>query len=101
MAEVIWTKKAFSQFEKEVKFVLEDRGISAAKIIKNKILQSSSLLEKNPEMGKKEPLLAHMKNEYRFIVVWSYKIIYRRDKQYIIVSRVFHTSRNPNKLKGI
>ncbi|MEQ8360549.1 MAG: type II toxin-antitoxin system RelE/ParE family toxin [Cytophagales bacterium] len=101
MAEVIWTKKAFGQFEKEVKFVLEDRGKAAAEIIKDKILHSTSLLEKNKSMGKKEPLLAHMKNEYRFIVDWSYKVIYRRDKQNIIISRVFHTSRNPKKLKGI
>ena len=52
-------------------------------------------------MGKVEPLLAHKKSEYRFIIVWSYKIIYRVTTGNVVISRVFHTSRNPNKLKGV
>ena len=101
MAEIIWTKKAFGQFEKEVKFVLNDRGLKAANVIRDKILKSTSLLEFNPDLGLNEPLLAHMKYDYRFIIVWSYKIIYRKTNEQVIISRVFHTSRNPKKLKGI
>jgi len=52
-------------------------------------------------MGRVEPLLAHKKTEYRFIVVWSYKIIYKVASDHVTISKVFHTSRNPNKLKGI
>ncbi len=101
MAQVIWTKKALSQLERAVKYIREEQGLSYAEIVVQKVFKSTSLLESSPEMGTIEPLLAHKKTQYRFLVVWSYKIIYRIAADKVIISRVFHTSRNPKKLKGI
>lgn len=101
MVEVIWTKKALKQLERAVKYIREEQGISYAKIVLEKVLNSTELLEKTPEIGTIEPLLLHKKSEYRFLVVWSYKIIYRRAKNKVVISRVFHTSRNPQNFKGI
>lgn len=101
MVEVIWTKKAFGQLERAIKYIREEQGISYAEIVLHKILQTTELLENSPKMGAVEPLLVHKKSEYRFLVVWSYKIIYRTTKNKAIISRVFHTSRSPKKLKGI
>ena len=101
MVKIIWTKKAFTQLERAIKYIKEEQGHSYAEIVLNKTLEKTRLLEKNPLIGQVEPLLKHKKSEYRYLVVWSYKIIYRVDKDKIIISRVFHTSRNPQKLKGI
>ena len=101
MVEIVWTKKAFGQLERAVKYIREEQGLSYAEIVLNKILQTAELLEHSPKMGTLEPLLAHKKSEYRFLVVWSYKIIYRTTKDKVVISRVFHTSRNPKRLKGI
>lgn len=101
MAEVIWTKKAFGQLERAIKYIVEEQGESYADIVLRKILEATDSLQYSPSMGTEEPLLAHKKFTYRFIVVWSYKIIYRTTKTQVIISRVFHTSRNPSKLKGI
>jgi len=101
MVEVIWTKKAFGQLERAIKYIREEQGLSYAEIVLNKILQTTELLENSPKMGTIEPLLVHKKSEYRFLVVWSYKIIYRTLKNKVVISRVFHTSRNPKRLKGI
>ena len=101
MVKIIWTKKAFTQLERAIKYIKEEQGHSYAEIVLNKTLEKTRLLEKNPLIGQVEPLLKHKKSEYRYLVVWSYKIIYRVDKEKIIISRVFHTSRNPQKLKGI
>lgn len=101
MAQVIWTKRALGQLERAIKYIREEQGLSYAEIVVNKIFKSTSLLESSPEMGTTEPLLAHKKSQYRFIVVWSYKIIYRVDKNKVVISRVFHTSRNPKKLRGV
>ncbi|MBU2884567.1 type II toxin-antitoxin system RelE/ParE family toxin [Gilvimarinus agarilyticus] len=65
------------------------------------MLSSTALLGRTPKMGKVEPLLAHKKTEYRFIIVWNYKIIYKLTPKHVTISRVFHTSRNPSNLKGI
>ena len=101
MVKVIWTKRAFGQLERNIKYIKQEQGISYAETVLNKILSSTSQLEGTPKMGRVEPLLEHKQTEYRFLIVWSYKIIYRVAKNQVVISRVFHTSRNPNKLKGV
>jgi toxin ParE1/3/4 len=101
MAEVIWAKRAVNQLERAVRYVAEERGNTYAKIVLERILNAAELLGQQPQLGFIEPLLVHRKYEYRSIVVWSYKIIYRCSSKHIIISRVFHTSRNPDKLKGV
>lgn len=101
MVKIVWTKKSFQQLERAIKYIRDEQGVSYAEIVLEKILASTRNLENNPRLGKIEPLLEHKKFDYRFIVVWSYKIIYRITKDSVIISRIFHTSRNPKKLKGI
>ena len=101
MVKVIWTKRAFSQLERAIKYIKEEQGVSYAHIVLTKTLEKTRLLEVTPKIGQSEPLLKHKKSEYRYIIVWSYKIIYRVEKDKVVISRVFHTSRNPKKLKGL
>lgn len=101
MVKVTWTKRAFGQLERAIKYIKDEQGIFYAETVLNKILSTTSLLEENPKIGKIEVLLAHKKSEYRVLVVWSYKIIYRVASDRVVISRVFHTSRNPKRLKGI
>lgn len=98
MAEVIWTKLAVGQLERAVKFIKVERGTSYAQIVLDKILESTRNLERFPQMGTVEPLLKHKKSEYRYLVVWSNKIIYRVGENKVVVSRVFHTSQSPTKI---
>lgn len=101
MVKIVWSKRAFGQLERAIKYIKEEQGLKYAEIVLDRILNSVKLLEQNPGMGTREPLLKHKKSEYRFLVAWSYKIIYRVEKDRAIISRVFHTSRNPKKLKGV
>jgi plasmid stabilization system protein ParE len=101
MVKVIWTKKAFGQLGRAIEYIRNEQGISPAETVLNKVLKSTKFLESSPKIGSIEPLLEHKKSEYRFLVVWSYKIIYRVAKDRVIISRVFHTSRDPRKLRGI
>jgi plasmid stabilization system protein ParE len=101
MVKVIWTKRASGQLERVIKYIKEEQGLSYAETVLNRILSSTKLLEGTPKMGTVEPLLEHKKSKYRFLIVWRYKIIYRVEKDEVVISRVFHTSRNPNKLKGV
>ena len=65
MAEVIWTKKAFGQFERAIKYIFKEQGFYYAEIVREKILQSTALLEHQTKLGTIEPLLVHKKFEYR------------------------------------
>jgi len=61
MAKVIWTKKAFGQLERAIKYIREEQGLTFAETVLNKILQTTELLENSPNIGTIEPLLAHKK----------------------------------------
>jgi len=101
MVEVNWSKRALGQFERAVKYIKEEQGISYASIVNNRILHEVGRLKSTPKLGYIEPLLRHKKSEYMTLVVWSYKVIYKRDKKGVLISRVFHTSRDPSKIKGV
>jgi plasmid stabilization system protein ParE len=101
MAQIIWTKRAGGQLESAIRFIYEEQGFHYANLVLQRIHSNVDLLTNNPEIGTVEPLLAHKKTEYRFLVVWSYKIIYRCANDKVVISRVFHTSRSPKNLKGV
>ncbi|MCG3165318.1 MAG: hypothetical protein POELPBGB_01080 [Bacteroidia bacterium] len=98
MAQVIWTKLATEQFERAVKYIQTEQGTFYATLVLNKIIEATRNLQQFPEIGPVEPLLQHKKSEYRYLVVWSYKIIYRLGKNKVVISRVFHTSQKPTKI---
>jgi plasmid stabilization system protein ParE len=81
MVKIIWTKRAFKQFERAIQYIREEQGLVYARIVYQKILESINLLEHQPQMGPREPVLLFKKSEYRFLVVWSYKIIYKVDSE--------------------
>ncbi len=101
MVEVIWSNRAASQLERVITFLAEEQSPSVARTVLERILDRTRSLTEHPEMGQKEPLLAHKISEYRYLIVWSYKVIYKKEKERVIISRIFHTSRDPGKLKGI
>jgi toxin ParE1/3/4 len=101
MVKIIWTNRAFSQLERAIRYIKEERGVSYASIVLDKIIKSTSLLSNHPQLGSREPLLKHKKSEYRFLVAFAYKIIYRVEEDKVVISRVFHSSQDPEKLKGV
>lgn len=101
MGKVVWTKTALDQLERVVKYISEERGNSYAKTVGTRIIERTEQLEDFPEIGQREPLLQNKKSEYRYLVAWSYKIIYRLSKDKITISRIFHTAQNPDRLKRI
>jgi len=72
----------------------------ARKIIKG-IVKKSILLESNPLLGVKEPLLDSRPFEYRFILETNYKIIYRFNDNIARIVSVFDCRQNPKKIDKI
>ena len=65
--------------------------------------RTTIILENNPKSGRKEDLLAERPQEFRFIIVKNYKIIYLVDFEFNIVnvSMVFDTRQNPVKIEKV
>ena len=82
-------------------YIKEESSTHQATIVLDKMLDSIFGLIDFPQRGAIEPLLTHKKTEYRYLVVFSYKIIYRVDKEKVVISRVFNTKQSPKKLKGV
>lgn len=79
-------------------FLSEKSPNSARKAITS-ILERVSQLENFPESGPEESSLSHRKKTHRYLVSDHHKIIYRIEKQAVLIIRVFDTRQNPKKLK--
>ncbi len=98
MAKIIWSKTATNQLKRQVQFIKQERGRYYAELVLSRILDGVTYLERFPKLGTIEPLLQSRRFEYRFLVVWRYKIIYRVSDKKVYISRVFETSQKPTKI---
>ncbi|WP_298220955.1 type II toxin-antitoxin system RelE/ParE family toxin [Flavobacterium sp.] len=100
---VYWTVFAEDKLNDIFEYYKFTAGVRVAQKLINGIVDSSFELDKNPYGGQKEELLKDRVQEYRYIIFKSYKIIYWIDEtnKMIIVSHVFDTRRNPEKLNKI
>ena len=57
MVKVIWTKRAFGQLKRVIRYTKEEQGLSYAEAVLNRILKSSELLKSMPKIVRVEPLL--------------------------------------------
>ena len=74
--KVLWSDNAINQLEHIFDYYKYNASLKVSRKIVLQILDRTLLIEKNPFIGKKDPLLQHRKKEYRFIIKGNYKIIY-------------------------
>ena len=99
--KVFWTQTALNNLEDIFEYhKFKTSALLAGKLVK-RIVQTTILLQKSPELGRKEELLHHRKYEYRFIVEGHYKIIYWLEDNYVKIAAVFDTRQDPGKIKNI
>jgi len=96
--KVLWSDIALSQLEDIYNYHKIAASEFIAKNLVKMLVEQTIILESNPLLGKKEPLLAERKYEYRFLVKGQYKIIYHIDNNYIKITSVFDCRQNPCKI---
>jgi toxin ParE1/3/4 len=96
---VLWTEFAVTQLEQIFDYYKYTAGIKVSRKIVAQITDRTLLLEKNPLIGKREPLLENRKKDYRFLVEGNYKIIYSVEENFVKISSVFDCRQNPVKIK--
>jgi toxin ParE1/3/4 len=90
MAEVVWSRLAEEQLRRAVRYIAIEQGTVYAEVVLAKILEAVDVVEVHPKAGQIELLLRHKKGEYRYVVAWSFKIVYRLSRKRVVISRVFH-----------
>jgi plasmid stabilization system protein ParE len=98
--KILWTDFAINQLKDIFDYHLVKASTTVAQKLVQKIIDATIILENNPKFGRKEDLLVDRSQEFRFIVVKNYKIIYWIDFEFNIinVSMVFDTRQNPVKI---
>lgn len=69
-----------------------------AKKIVTKIVHRTDILIIHPYSGTKEPLLSEYPEEYRYLVIDDYKIIYSVYDRVVAIVSVFDCRQNPEKM---
>jgi len=72
---VYWTRFAENKIDDIYEYYEFKVGVSVALKLVNGIIDRTIGLEKNPYVGPKEKLLTKRKQEFRYLVFKSYKII--------------------------
>ena len=96
-----YTTQFYLSLEEVLEFC-EIQGVSRAKQeeIVESILAKTTLLVENPYLGVVEEYLEHLNLDHRRMIEGHCKIIYRISENYIYVTEVFDTRKDPNTMKG-
>ena len=97
--KLIWQNDAITQMEAIRKYISKDSKISAERVLKN-IRGAVKRLKTYSFIGQEEEILKNNSKEDRYLVVGSYKVIYRVENQIIYILAVFDTRRNPSSLEN-
>lgn len=98
---ISWTDFAKKELRKNYNYLKENASVRVARNETQKIVKEANRLKKQPEIGQKEELLADRKQEFRYLVHQTYKLIYWINKKQnrIEIIDVFDTQKNPLKIK--
>lgn len=99
--QIIWSNFAAHQLDKIFNYFAEEVNQKVAKHIIAKIYIGTNNLTKTPFIGQLEPLLTERKENYRYLIIGNYKVIYtvNEAQQLVKIADVFDCRQNPTKLK--
>lgn len=92
---VFWSEKARNSLADIYDYVYQDSPKAAEKVLETLIEKANSLQDEHISYPK-DPILNDEK--FRFILQWSFKLIYERTESKVIIIDIFHTRRDPGKL---
>ena len=101
--KIYWTDFAKNELQENFNYLKENASLRVARKETQKIVKETHRLKKQPEIGQIEELLSERKQEFRYLVHQTYKIIYwiNKEKNQIEIVDVFDTQQHPIKIKRL
>jgi plasmid stabilization system protein ParE len=101
--KILWTDFAIDQLKDIFDYHLIKASPNIAQRLVQKIIDTTIILENNPKAGRKEDLLKTRPQDFRFLIVKNYKIIYWIDPEFktIFIAMIFDTRQNPKKITKV
>ena len=99
--KVFYTEQALVSLQECLDFFPLDE-VSPEKVneIRDRILSKADKLLDTPHIGQQEEYLEHMGLSHRRIIEGHYKIIYRIEGEFIYITDIFDSRKDPAKMKG-
>lgn len=98
--KIIWDNEAKQSLRHIFNYIKDKESLEVALKVREKIASSAKSLNDFPQKFEKEPCLRNELGNYRYKVIWSYKIIYEVSAEAIYIIDIFHTSRDPSDIKS-
>lgn len=93
--KVVWTEKARESLFNIYNFIYEKSPQNAMMVLDELISLGNSL--NDPKLEYSKDLIVNDES-IRFVVKWSYKIVYERALDQVVIIDVFNSKQNPDKL---
>src|SRR5260370_883180 len=98
--KVVYTGQAIASLQECLDFFPPEVSAEKVNEIRDRILAKADKLLENPFIGQQEEYLEHMGQSHRRIIEGSYKIIYRIEGEAIVITDIFDSRQDPEKMKG-
>lgn len=98
--EIIWSELASEELKAIYEYHNEVAGEVVARKIIDNIFTATRQLNNHPESGQIEETLSQLKQGHRYLVKSNYKIVYRKIKQGVLITDVFDTRQDPDKINN-
>lgn len=99
--DVIFSDLAITDLSDIVAYITEQESETRALYVERELLKAVKSLEIFPNGYAKDEYASTPQRTVRFIVRWSYKIVYTVDKNTVKIISIFHTAQDPWKLRFI
>jgi toxin ParE1/3/4 len=93
---VIWSQEARKSLSEIYNYIFEDSPQNAEMVL-DKIIELADSLHYERYEFAIDPIIN--KKKFRHISIWSYKIIYERTEDKVLILDIFNRKQNPDKLK--
>ncbi|MFT4063091.1 MAG: type II toxin-antitoxin system RelE/ParE family toxin [Edaphocola sp.] len=99
--KIFWSQLAEDKLQDIFDYYKFKAGLKTARKIISQIVNRTDILETQPQIGAKEPLLTKRPQDFRYLVSTNYKIIYyiNQETKRIVIANVFDTRQNPEKIQ--
>ncbi len=87
---LVWSPEAVEDIESIAAYISRD-SVNYARAVVSRIVSTAESIPENPELGRVVPEIRQP--EFRERLVHKYRVIYRIEKQRILVAAVIHGSR--------
>ncbi len=98
--KLVYTQQAITSLQECLDFFPPEVTVAKVNEIRDKILEKADKLIENPYLGQLEEYLEHLGQSHRRIVEGNYKIVYRIENDVIVVTDIFDSRQDPEKMKG-